>query len=193
MKHIRLFEDFDLDKFLSDPNSQFHDDSDPVIVEGDWINSYRGPGQVVSISGDMTKVQLISGSQQIVTVPYESLTKISKSQAMEIYKRLPNTKKELEDILAQMREYSEISISDDNSGDPVFSGDPQKASEYMEDILVELIDLKNKDPYVPYYTNYGDIISTVSMLCDSILDSIEEPKLRDRIEFMQDKYYEISV
>ena len=193
MKRIKLFEDFNLDKFLENPDSQFHDDSNPDIVEGDWVNSYRGPGQFISIAGDMAKVQLISGSMQIVTVPYEALSKITKSEALEASKKLPNTKKELSEILIQIKDYMDISVSEDDRGNDTFTGNAQNASSYLEEILVDLIDLKNKDPYVPYYTDYGNIISIVSAICDLILDETEDPALRDRIEFMQDKYYEISV
>lgn len=193
MKRIKLFEDFSLDKFLENPDSQFHDDSNPDIVEGDWVNSYRGPGQFISISGDMAKVQLISGSQQIVTVPIGALSKITKAEATEASRNLPNTKKELSEILSQVKEYAEISISEDNLGNEEFTGNSKNASKYMEEILVDLIDLKNKDPYVPYYKDYGNIISIISLLCDLILDIIDDPALKNRIEFMQEKYYEISV
>jgi hypothetical protein len=193
LKRIKLFEDFSLDKFLENPDSQFHDDSNPDIVEGDWVNSYRGPGQFISISGDMAKVQLISGSQQIVTVPIGALSKITKAEATEASRNLPNTKKELSEILSQVKEYAEISISEDNLGNEEFTGNSKNASKYMEEILVDLIDLKNKDPYVPYYKDYGNIISIISLLCDLILDIIDDPALKNRIEFMQEKYYEISV
>ena len=193
MKRIKLFEDFNLDKFLENPDSQFHDDSNPDIVEGDWVNSYRGPGQFISLAGDMAKVQLISGSQQIVTVPIGALSKITKAEAIEASRNLPNTKKELSEILSQVKEYAEISISEDNLGNEEFTGNSKNASEYMEEILVDLIDLKNKDPYVPYYKDYGNIISLISLLCDLILDIIDDPALKNRIEFMQEKYYEISV
>ena len=81
MKHIKIYEDFDLEKFLEDPNSEFHDDSNPEIEIGDWVTSYRGPGQLLSINNDIARVQLISGSSAIILVPFSALNKITKAEA----------------------------------------------------------------------------------------------------------------
>jgi len=52
MKHVKLFEDFDLDRFLQDPDSEFAKNEDnPELEPGDWVESYRGPGQLLSIDG----------------------------------------------------------------------------------------------------------------------------------------------
>jgi len=40
-----------------DPESQFHDDSDPNILEGDWVTSYRGPPKFLSHYNGIAKVQ----------------------------------------------------------------------------------------------------------------------------------------
>lgn len=177
---------------MDDPDSGFHDDSNPNIEEGDWVNSYRGPGQLLSVFGDMAKVQLISGAQSIVTVPYGALRKISKSEALDASRRLPNVKKELKDILDQMTEYLEITTEDISAGDSRFTGDPKKAYEYMENTLLDMISLKNKDPYSPYYEEFGRIVSRVSLLCDLILDDTDDRDLIKKISILQDKFHEIS-
>jgi hypothetical protein len=43
---------------------------------GDAVNSYRGLGKIVSISGDFAKVQLHNSKQTIATVPLSSLKKV---------------------------------------------------------------------------------------------------------------------
>ena len=50
MKHLKIYEDFDLDKFLEDPEGNIHDDNDPEIGPGDWITSYRGVGLVLEMT-----------------------------------------------------------------------------------------------------------------------------------------------
>jgi len=44
MRYLILFEDFDLDKFLSDPEDYFRDNEDEISI-GSYVNSYRGEGQ----------------------------------------------------------------------------------------------------------------------------------------------------
>ena len=95
MKHVKLFEDFDLDKFMEDPESEFHDDSDPNIVEGDWVTSYRGPAKFLSLSNGMAKVQLINGPASVVSVPYDALTNINKEEALKMSRNMINAKDEL--------------------------------------------------------------------------------------------------
>ena len=50
MKHVKLFEDFDLDKFLQDPDAEFAKNEDsPELEPGDYVDTYRGHGQLLSI------------------------------------------------------------------------------------------------------------------------------------------------
>ena len=76
---------FDHDKFMADQESQFHVDSDPNILEGDWVTSYRGPAKFLSHYNAIAKVQLIDGPG---SVPYDALTKINKWFGR-IYLRMP--------------------------------------------------------------------------------------------------------
>ena len=77
-------------------------------------------------------------------------------------------------------------------GSSRFTGDPKKAYEYMENVLLDMISLKNKDPYSPYYEEFGRIVSMVSFLCDLILDEEDDRDLVRRITILQDKFHEIS-
>ncbi len=207
MKHIKLFEDFDLDKFMEDPESQFHDDSDPNIVEGDWVTSYRGPAKVLSISGEMARVELINGPRSIVSVPFEFLTKITKEEALKLSRNKVDAKKELTTMNQEMEAVLKAAISeDDETGDEIFSGNMEKTISYLEEFLVDLIDLKNKDSYSPYYTEYGSFTSNLANLCYLMLDKIDKDiestrvqseireleTLKKKIEVIQDKFFEIS-
>ena len=210
LKYIKIYEDFDLDKFLEDPDSEFHDDSDPEIQEGDWVISYRGLGQVLSINGDTAKVQLISGARAIFNVPVGMLTKTTKEEAIERAKNLPNTKKELSGMISELDKILSASVSiDDETGEEMFTGSIDKSIEYLEDFLVEIISLRNKDPFCPYYTEYSSFISRVSEICFLILDNIksqmeftnrkissremsELQTKKKKMEAIQDKYFEIS-
>ena len=207
MKYVKLFEDFDLDKFMEDPESQFHDDSDPNIVEGDWVTSYRGPAKFLSVSGDMAKVELINGPRSIVSVPFEFLTKITKEEALKLSRNKVDAKKELTQMNQEMEAVLKAAISeDDETGDEIFSGNLEKTVSYLEDFLIDLIDLKNKDSYSPYYTEYGTFTSNLANLCYLMIDRIdmdiknsgsqsqiaELNNLKRKIETIQDKFFEIS-
>lgn len=207
MKHIKIYEDFDLDKFLEDPNSEFHDDSNPEIEIGDWVTSYRGPGQLLSIKNDIARVQLISGSSAIILVPFSALNKITKAEAAKISKDLPDTQREIKKMATDMEAIMKASVSDDEeTGEEIFTGNLEKTVAYLEDFLVDMIDLKNKDPYSPYYKEYGSFTSQLTSICYLLLDfigkniesmpnSTESNSLknyRSRIEKIQDKFFEIS-
>lgn len=207
MKHVKLFEDFDLDKFMEDPESQFHDDSDPNIVEGDWVTSYRGPSKFLSQSNGMAKVQLINGPASVVSVPYDALTKINKEEALKMSRNMIDAKTEIEKIISEMNYILKASIGEDeDTGEEIFIGNEEKTISYLEDFLVDLIDLKNKDPYAPYYSEYGKLTSQLTSLCYLLLDHIGKDidssgnpseitrlkNLKNKVEVIQDKFFEIS-
>jgi len=207
LKHIRIFEDFDLDKFMEDPESQFHDDSEPNIIEGDWVTSYRGPAKFLSLSNGMAKVQLINGPGSVVSVPYDALTKINKEEALKMSRNMINAKEELDRMNSEMDSILKASIGEDEeTGEEIFIGNDEKTVSYLEDFLVDLIDLKNKDTYAPYYTEYGKFTSQLASLCYLLLDHIGRnidssnnssetgrlKNLKNKVEVIQDKFFEIS-
>lgn len=207
MKHVKLFEDFDLDKFMKDPESEFHDDSDPNIVEGDWVTSYRGPAKFLSLTNGMAKVQLINGPGSVVSVPYDALTKINKEEALKMSRNMIDAKSELERMISEVDQILKASVEEDEeTGDEIFIGNEERTVSYLEDFLVDLIDLKNKDTYVPYYTEYGNFLSQLASLCYLLLDHIGRgmdssgnpseisrlKNLKNKVEIIQDKFFEIS-
>jgi hypothetical protein len=192
---------------MEDPESQFHDDSDPNIVEGDWVTSYRGPAKFLSLSNDMAKVQLINGPGSVVSVPYDALTKINKEEALKMSRNMINAKEELDRMNSEMDSILKASIGEDEeTGEEIFIGNDEKTVSYLEDFLVDLIDLKNKDTYAPYYIEYGKFTSQLATLCYLLLDHIGRnidyinnpseivslKNLKNKVEVIQDKFFEIS-
>ena len=207
MKYTKFLEDFDPNKFIDDPESQFRDDPDPNVVEGDWVTSYRGPAKFLSLSNDMAKVQLINGQGSVVSVPYDALTKINKGEALKMSRNMIVAKSELERMISEMDQILKASVEEDEeTGDEIFIGNEERTVSYLEDFLVDLIDLKNKDTYVPYYTEYGNFLSQLASLCYLLLDHIGRgmdssgnpseisrlKNLKNKVEIIQDKFFEIS-
>jgi len=192
---------------MEDPESQFHDDSEPNIIEGDWVTSYRGPAKFLSLSNGMAKVQLINGPGSVVSVPYDALTKINKEEALKMSRNMINAKEELDRMNSEMDSILKASIGEDEeTGEEIFIGNDEKTVSYLEDFLVDLIDLKNKDTYAPYYTEYGKFTSQLASLCYLLLDHIGRnidssnnssetgrlKNLKNKVEVIQDKFFEIS-
>ena len=192
MKHIRIYEDFDLDKFLEDPEGNIHDDDDPEINPGDWITSYRGIGQVLEMpksSNGLIKVQLVNSAKSIIQVPLELSTKIKKEEAEISLSRIPHTTKELEEISNDLDSYSEaIGAYED---DPSIN-DPESAVDFLEEVLIKLIELKQKDPYTIYHKEYSSVLITFGNLVDAITSSTDDQNLIRKVKKIDDDFYQLS-
>jgi hypothetical protein len=193
MKHVRLYDNFDLEAFMEDPESYFHDDSSPEIVEGDYVNSYRGVGQVLSMDNDFIKVQLIDGPKSIVRVPRELVTKIAKADAMQIAQALTNTRKELEVLSSDLQDYLDTMASaDDEETKEIISGDIEASVNYLESILIDVIGLQKKDSYTTSYPQYSQLVSIIATFAHLILETTEDDVIQKRVDSILDKFYEIS-
>jgi len=192
MKHIRVYEDFDLDKFLEDPEGNIHDDDDPEINPGDWITSYRGIGQVLEMpksSNGLIKVQLVNSEKSIVQVPLELSTKIKKEEAEIASSRTPQTTKELEEISNDLDSYSEaIGAYEDNPS----INDPESAVDFLEEVLIKLIELKQKDSYPIYHKEYSSVLITFGNLVDVIMSSTDDQNLIRKVKKIDDDFYQLS-
>jgi hypothetical protein len=192
MKYLKVYEDFDLDKFLEDPEGNIHDDRDPEIGPGDWVTSYRGIGQVLEMprsSSGLLKVQLVNSAKSIVQVPLELATKIRKEEAEIASSRIPQTTKELEGISNDLDLYSEsVGAYEDNPS----INDPESATEFLEEVLIKLIELKQKDPYTIYHKEYSSILMTFGNLVDVIISSTEDQGLIRKIKKIDDDFYQLS-
>ena len=192
MKHIKIYEEFDLDKFLEDPAGNIHDDSDPEISPGDWITSYRGIGQVLEMpksSNGLIRVQLVNSAKSIVQVPLELATKIKKEEAQIASSRIPQTTKELEGISNDLDSYSEaIGAYEDNPS----INDPESATDFLEEVLIKLIELKQKDSYTIYHKEYSSVIMTFGNLVDVIISSTDDNNLIRKVKKIDDDFYQLS-
>jgi hypothetical protein len=192
MKHLKIYEDFDLDKFLEDPAGNIHDDSDPDIGPGDWITSYRGIGQVLEMpksSNGLIRVQLVNSAKSIVQVPLELATKIKKEEAEIASSRIPQTTKELEEISNDLDSYSEaIGAYEDNPS----INNPESATDFLEEVLIKLIELKQKDSYTIYHKEYSSVIITFGNLVDVIISSTDDNNLIRKVKKIDDDFYQLS-
>ena len=192
MKHIKIYEEFDLDKFLEDPAGNIHDDSDPEISPGDWITSYRGIGQVLEMpksSNGLIRVQLVNSAKSIVQVPLELAAKIKKEEAQIASSRIPQTTKELEGISNDLDSYSEaIGAYEDNPS----INDPESATDFLEEVLIKLIELKQKDSYTIYHKEYSSVIMAFGNLIDVIISSTDDNNLIRKVKKIDDDFYQLS-
>jgi hypothetical protein len=192
MKHIKIYEEFDLDKFLEDPAGNIHDDSDPEISPGDWITSYRGIGQVLEMpksSNGLIRVQLVNSAKSIVQVPLELATKIKKEEAEIASSRIPQTTKELDEISNDLDSYSEaIGAYEDKPS----INDPESATDFLEEVLIKLIELKQKDSYTIYHKEYSSVIMTFGNLVDVIISSTDDNNLIRKVKKIDDDFYQLS-
>jgi len=192
MKHLKIYEDFDLDKFLEDPAGNIHDDSDPEIGPGDWITSYRGIGQVLEMpksSNGLIRVQLVNSAKSIVQVPLELATKIKKEEAEIASSRIPQTTKELDEISNDLDSYSEaIGAYEDKPS----INDPESATDFLEEVLIKLIELKQKDSYTIYHKEYSSVIMTFGNLVDVIISSTDDNNLIRKVKKIDDDFYQLS-
>jgi hypothetical protein len=192
LKFIRVYEDFDVEGFMENPEEYFHNDESSEIEIGDYINSYRGTGQVLNIGPMFMEVRLFDGASSIVKVPKDMAKKITKKEAIEISKSLPNTKKELEEMSNQMSNYLASVVEEDDEGNEVIRGNIEGAVKYLEDILVDIIFLSNKDGYTSYYPEFANLISGVASLAHTIIESTESTDTKSKVDKILDKFYELS-
>jgi len=185
MKYLKLFEEFNLDKFLEDPDSQFMKNSDsPEIEEGDWVSSYRGTGQVLRLDGDMARVKLSGSKGAIAIVPMFALKKVDRPSSKDY-----DTAGELERIHDTVSDYVNAILPDDE--DTATINNPKSVVDYVEsDLLLDVISLIKTDPDAGSYTEYDNIVTKVALLMDLAMEA--EPSLTERATAVLDKFYELS-
>jgi hypothetical protein len=192
LKYVKLYEEFDLDAFMSNPEEYFHNDESDEIELGDYVTSYRGIGQVISMDSDFIKVQLIDGPKSVVKVPSDMAKKIKKAEAMEIASKLPSTQNELRSLSDELANYIEtISTTNDDDIETI-SGNLESSVDYLEEILIDVISLTQKDTYTTYYREYADLVSGIASLAHSIIEKSADDSLKNRVDVILDKFYEIS-
>lgn len=193
MKHIILYETFDLDKFMQNPDEYFQDDTRDEIEEGDYVTSYRGTGQVTEIGPVLATVQLLDGDETLVKVPLENLTKISKGELQDFLENRMNSQKEVKKILDELQKFSDAIETTSDEGDEKISGNLESTAEYLEEILTDIISLKRKDTNTTRYQEYSNLVSLIARIAHFVMDQGDsDPDLQERISSVLDKFYEIS-
>ena len=184
MKHLLLFEDFDLDKFLSDPEDYFKDNDDEIGV-GSYVNSYRGSGQIMDESPDFWIVKLFDSSDKNIKVPKESVTKMNKSEVEAIKGNLSpksNTKKELNSISDSIDDFMDGSVTDED-GEWKYRGNIQTALDFMNDTVLDIVSLYKRDGNMKYYPEFDRLTSVLAILIDNVLESCNQDQgVRDQID-----------
>lgn len=193
MKNIKLYEDFDVDKFIEDPFGNIHDDDSPDIEIGDFVTSYRGMGQVLDLPMEgrgLATLQLIDSSKSTIKVPVDKLVKVKKEEMELAIENMPDTIREIEKISEEIENYLEIIGAYES--DEVYIPDVDLAVEILEDILIEIMDLKKKDPYLIYHKEYSDIISGFAALSNAIQDSTEDLNILNRVKRIENSFRDVN-
>jgi len=176
MRHIKIYEDFDLDKFLEDPSREIHGDDD-VIDIGSYVNSYRGPGQVIDLDGNFWVIQPIgSSSDRSFRIPKESAEKMKLEDVQKLVSAsssASNTKAEIDKINSDIEDFMEGSISDED-GEWKYRGNINTAIEFIEEIVVDLYSLNKRDSNMKFTDSFAKLISNLAILFDNIVEASED-------------------
>ena len=176
MRHIKIYEDFDLDKFLEDPSREIHGDDD-VIDIGSYVDSYRGPGQVIDSDGNFWVLQPIaSSSDRSFKIPKDSAEKMKLEDVQKLVSATSsasNTKAELEKIYSDVEDFMEGSISDED-GVWKYRGNLNTAIEFIEEIVVDLYSLNKRDSSMKFTESFAILLSNLAILFDNIVEASED-------------------
>jgi NTP pyrophosphatase (non-canonical NTP hydrolase) len=185
MKYIKIYEDFDLDKFMQDPESEFQKNEDnPEIEPGDYVTSYRGPGQVIDMDADFIKIELLDSSKKIVRVPKDLVTKTKKK---DVYQDNKSHAEEIAEIGEEVRQYAEI-ISPD--GEDPMNVNVEAIAGFIEDTLIDVLSMYKKDKNVTYLPGYDSIVNGIALIAD--IAETADSSISDRIQAALEKFYELG-
>ena len=185
MKYIKIYEDFDLDKFMQDPEAEFRKNEDnPEIEPGDYVTSYRGPGQVIDIDDDFIKIELLDSSKKIVRVPKDL---VSKTKKKDVYHDNKSHADQIAEIGEQVRQYAEI-ISPD--GEDPMNVNAEAMANFIEDTLIEVLSMYKKDKNVTYLPGYDKVVTGIALIADVAENA--DPSISDRVQAALEKFYELG-
>ena len=177
LRHILLYEKFNLEEFMEDPDKHIHDDSDDIVDIGTYVTSYRGPGQVVGIDGNFWIVKLLDSSKKEIKVPMDLVIKITRAEADEHIKRGSgfDSTVELNKMANDLESFIEANLRDDPESEDhmSFMGDITRSFDLIEEILVDLISIKNRDSYMSTRSEYGRLLSYLAFLFEGMLEKTD--------------------
>lgn len=193
MKHIKLYEDFDIDKFLENPEEHIKGEIVDTIKKGDYVKTYRGIGQVIDMDQNFIVINLMgSGEGSRVKVPKNKVERISKDDALNSRKSSREADvNELKKISRDLEEYIQAGIHDDDEGNEIIMGGVNRAIEYIEEVLVDLLNLIRKDPDLIYYPEFVSIGGSVAYLSRVILDNDGNREINQKMDVILSKFQEI--
>ena len=172
MKHLIIFENFDLDKFLSNPGDYIHDEMEEVGV-GSYVETYRGKGQIIGETPEFWILDPMDSSGKNFKVPKDLVTKLNSDEVKDIKSKSSsseNTKNELQNLSDSIEDFMETSVSDED-GEFKYRGNIQTALDFINDIVVDLVSLHGRDQNMKYYKEFDQTVSLIAILADNILES----------------------
>jgi hypothetical protein len=181
MKHLILFENFDLDKFLDNPGEYIHNDSGEITI-GSYVDTYRGKGQILGETDGFWIIEPMDSSGKNIKVPKDLATKISMEEVTDAKSKLSsssNTKNELEIASDSIESFMETSVTDED-GEFKYRGNVQTALDFLNDLIVDLVSLNKRDPNMKYYPEFDRLSSLIAILADNILES--SPNTRSQLD-----------
>lgn len=186
LKNILVFEAFDLDKFLEDPDSNMHDDSDDIIDVGTYVDSYRGPGQVVEEAGNFWIVKLLSENGKDVKIPKEECRKMTKPEVDEYRESISNTNidLELESIKDDLNSSITTFVEEVAPEKYIYVGDVQKGINFFDAIIIEMLRLKMKDPDLIVRDDTWVISQLIAIGLNAIEEASDDEEVHERVNKM---------
>jgi hypothetical protein len=185
MKYIKVYEDFDLDRFMQDPDAEFQrNEENPGIEPGDYVTSYRGAGQVIDMDANFAKIELLDSSKKIVRVPIDLITKTKK---VDVYQDNKSHAEEIAELGEEVRQYAEIISPDGEDPMNVNSG---AIAGFIENTLIDILSMYKKDKNVTYLPGYEKVVNGIAILAD--IAEQADPSVSDRIQAALEKFYELG-
>lgn len=181
-KHTMIFEEFDVNQFMENPEAEFAKNADsPEIEEGDYVESYRGKGQVLELDDDFAKVQLAGSDGAVVKVPRFSLKKTGAPQSTT---PSVDAHPELKDMAEAMTEYLGFLEEDPKAINL------RAAEELLQTILVDIINLQKQDPSVARMKEFDVIWHGAVSLGSKMVDA--SPGLKDDVDVILSKFEDME-
>ena len=183
-KYIKLYEEFDLDQFLANPEEHFGNSTEGEIEEGDWVESYRGIGMLLKKDEEFGTVELDGSQGKVVKVPLFALKKAKRPEQ----RAARDTQAKLAELATSLSEYVNALHTDDESD---FLNNPESVLNYIEsEVLLDIISWTKQDPDTGLYPEYTTVVSSIALLLDLVRNT--DPSLDERVHNVLEKLYEMS-
>ncbi len=189
LNNILMFEAFDLDKFLEDPDANMHDDSNDTIDVGTYVSTYRGPGQVVDEDRNFWVVKLLSEDGKEVKVPKEECTKMTMAEVEDYRESVSNLDidAELETIKNDLSSSIENFVEEVSPENYIYKGNISKGLSFLDEIITDVLRLKMKDPDLIVRDDVWVISQLIAVGLNAIETASGDPEIKKRVDVMWDQ------